>query len=379
MRRLLSCLLGLGFAAHAPVHAAVIRAQATPVRVMVSDASPMSVTVTWTITRAPGTMREPLTMTVGSRGAEIVIDGAVIAQVGPVLSQVSTLGPNRQDVLLFTETVMLDRDVAVAVARATRASLRRTFTDSYGFASGEVALIPQTGLAAAFAITRMELRFADASRTKLVRQGEGVEVDAVVNFSGTGVGRFAWELAGPVPAGAVPIYRTLEQMNAPLATGGRKVMHSPALPSDRAGAYFVRLRPLDSANRLEPPIIRYFVITSRAMATSEEMHEMHATRPTADTRIAPGTVFEWQPVPGAAAYRVELYSNREPALVSAARPVAGAVVSGDQTSLKLGIITMAKFTQGETLFWKVTAFDAHGVAIGASKPRRAAAGESRAR
>src|SRR5690606_20156765 len=131
------------------------------------------------ITRAPSALREPLTATVSSRAAEIVIDGVVVAEVGPVLSRASTLDASGQDILLFTETVMLDRGVAVAVARATRASLRRTFTDSYGFASGEVALIPQTGLSAAFAITRMELRFADASRTKLVRQGEGVEVDAV--------------------------------------------------------------------------------------------------------------------------------------------------------------------------------------------------------
>jgi hypothetical protein len=126
-----------------------------------------------------------------------------------------------------------------------------------------VALLAPTS-AANFGITRIALAFSDDKPATVVERDGKLAAQAEIGFTGNGLLRATWEVAGPNPDGNNPRFRVLAEVQQPLGGRDAATVKGPRLPTDSTGAYLVRLRITEPATSLDLPVIRYSVIEKKA-------------------------------------------------------------------------------------------------------------------
>lgn len=117
--------------------------------------------------------------------------------------------------------------------------------------------------AANFSITRVALSFDGEKPAVVVERDDKLTAQAEISFTGNGLLRGAWEIAGPNPDGDKPQYRTLSQVQQHLAGRDAASLNGPRLPTESSGAYLIRLRITEPTLNFEAPVIRYSVIEKK--------------------------------------------------------------------------------------------------------------------
>lgn len=233
--------------------AAVTGVSATPASENVAIARSTSIPVNWSVT----------TNTAGSvtlssaLGVFRTTGGTVLGTVSQPLSRTAS-GPTTTQI---QEAVLVPADIVVRASKEgnDRILYQRTFTDGVP-ATGQISLNIVTSGAASFGVSSLTLNFGEDRALYVARRGEEFSARAEVGFTGTGVLKGAWEIAGPQPNPDKPIWRTLASVNLGLTGVEAVTLKSPALPTDVFGVFIVRLRLDRPSMGAALPVIRYSVI-----------------------------------------------------------------------------------------------------------------------
>jgi hypothetical protein len=140
--------------------------------------------------------------------------------------------------------------------------MKRSLKYLFGFGAA-LAVAWQIANAAAFTMTRIAVTFDDQKPPAIVERGSDISAQAELSFTGNGLLKGAWEIAGPNPDGNKPQYRTLINVNQPIAGKDAAVLKGPKLPTESTGPYLVRLRVVEPALSFETPVATYNVIEKK--------------------------------------------------------------------------------------------------------------------
>lgn len=255
MKRMTRRLIGglaAGLLPAAAALAAVTAVTTTPPAERAAPGRATSVAFAWNVTTDTAG-----SVTVSSPAGELRSpSGTLLGTVNRPLERTTT-GPGS---VTFAETVLVP---AAAVEGARREGhdrlfYRRAFTDGAA-ASGEIEIHIAASSSAAFGVSRIALGFEDGKPVETVARGEELRARAQVSYTGAGILRGAWEIAGPDPDPDGPVWRVLAQTTRGLPGGESATIASPALPADIAGFYLVRLRVAEPAPAFDAPVVRYVV------------------------------------------------------------------------------------------------------------------------
>ena len=288
---------------------------------------------------------------------------------------------------ILPETLELPAQVLMRAEQlgVRRIAYLRSFSSGSSPAGSAAAMLNLAGpLSGAFGLTGLTLRFGDGGAQAVVAAGSRFFAFAEVNHTGTGRFEAQWEVAEPSSTRGAPVFRPLNLVRRQLTGSSATRLRSPELPTANDGVYLVRLRITRPEAAFELPMLRYFVNPARE--TAPDPLPIAATGPAAGATHGPGTRFAWEPLPGAATYRVEFH-ERSPApamqedgaaeataLLSvvgdAARPHSGIALDSGTTATELSPLALSHLVPGRTWWWRVLAYDDAGRLVGMSEPRR---------
>lgn len=243
---LIGCMPG------AAVVAAVTSVTVTPAAERVAPAHSTSIALSWSVaTNTTGAV------TVSSAFGQFRTPaGTTLGTIAQTLAKPAT-GPAT---LTFAETIAVPTGVIERVRREgyDHFVYRRSFTDGAA-AGGEVKLYLATAKSTAFDVARMKLDLGDGAAARVVVRGETVRAHAALSYTGAGVLRANWEIAGPHPDPDKPIWRVLREVMQPVAADNALEIASPVLPTEAGGVYLVRLHVLEPRVGFGLPVVRYTV------------------------------------------------------------------------------------------------------------------------
>lgn len=383
-----ACLLAIGTTARADV----LDVTPTPANAQVTIPSGSTITVTWRVQR--DVLSAAPDVTIRSARGEFVIGGTVVATNAVVLSKVSESRARFFPIETFTETLRVPPAVAFQMAQNPNLVpvYRRSFNDGFAARAGAVRLVPATSTASEFDIRRIDLFFEDRSRVKVLPSGERLVALADINFDGSGIAEFEWQIADPSSTRGALVFRRLQVFRRSLAGRGRVTLQSPELPTSAQGLHIVRLVPTDPELRFAVPELKYFIVPRRDATAAPAGQHIVLSGPPEGTQITTETEFSWQSVPGAAVYQLEIYPIRPsqpvpPGQVQpiggallvdpdelASRPITGIVLPADKTSTSLKIYSLAHLEAGRPYLWRIKAISGTGAVIGTSPVGRIVAG-----
>ncbi len=297
--------------------------------------------------------------------------------------------PPYDGAIRLTEQVEIRRALVVAARQqgANAVALCRTFQESLSPNTREArVLLPirSGGIDSTdFALTYVRMRFDDGAVSRLVRTGTPLQVQAEVQYQGRGLLRAQWEVADPSTTRGEPLYRPLHSVHEYLSGDGRIVLRGPLLPTDLSGVHLVRLRILEPEIDAPGLVLRYFVQGGSNRLPSASAIRLKAPGP--GVRLAPGDELAWEPVEGAAAYRLEFTTpgaGMDQAFAAPpaeeVKPEAGQLVPGEAGSAALSPMVFSRLSGGRG-YWRVVALDESGRRIAASGWRPFLAGEGGSR
>lgn len=353
---------------------------------------PTVVTVVWVVTRQTdgngGNCGATVSSTVGTlRGG---IDGTPLLGIPTTLTQTQLCpsAPLASTPFTFTETIVIPADAVRRAQLLGSLSYTRNFDDGFGGNTGALGLLISSSATGPFGVVREALAFDNGAPARVLTLNEPLGAVAELTFSGTGLLQAQWEIAGPESTSGTPVFRVLSQVRQYLISGDTHVFRSPPLPTDAAGLHFVRLRVTDPTPGFEAPVIRYFVLQSRAdRDTAGRAIALGAPPPRA--LLAPDTAFSWEAIRGARAYQLEIYDTGQqtggalpdldnpageprPSEVAQAlsRPaVTGMFISGSRTRAVLSPTTRQHLLPGRRYLWRVLAIGQDGSVVGVSPMR----------
>lgn len=365
-----------------------ITVTANPAKFQVSATAPTTVSVVWQITR----VSPPVPGTSSSPNAQIIVGGTPVATVGAPLSRTFP-GVSFTEVAFLSETVVIPQS---AVFRAVKSGapivLARTFNDTEGVSDTGAATLAPTGPGSeAFSVSRLDLRFEDQSRVKVLPKNVRLRAIAELSTTGRGLVEAEWQIAPAVTTPGTPVFQTLALVRQPVAFGGRLVITSPPLPTRFEGTNLVRLRITDPRTRFDAPELTYYVTPESPQADQQSPRLLLTTAPAPGTPLTLTTRFAWQAVPGAQVYKLQVFPAPpgpddapsgtqvttpvplDPApdttQLAGLQPLTGAVVPGTQTEIRLQDYSLAHLPGDRRYLWTVTALDAEGARLGVSPPR----------
>ena len=220
-------------------------------------------------------------------------------------------------------------------------------------------------------VTNTRLLFDDNSKTAIIQKDAQMRAIAVVNYNGSGIISYTWELASPPSTQGTPVYLPLETRRHHLMAGGRISISSPKLPSKRSGEYLLRLRIDTLSVPLRTEALRYAVRAEQKTLELKDAIVIETDTPAAGALLMATTEFHWQDIPGARAYQLELFDttqiNTKAAAVSGPAPITGIIVPADKNRLSLGAVSRTHLISGKRYFWHVIALAGNGHVIGRSK------------
>ncbi len=288
---------------------------------------------------------------------------------------------------LFTDPISIPASVAARAGSsgARGVKLVRTFTDGTTSHTTGIDIPLGTSSTAGFQITRVDLRFKDGSRVKVVGQGEQVTAIVDINYLGNGQLQAVWEWA-PVASGGVPFFRPLSPARQPVAPAlsefsskqtntlvreflnNRQLikLSSPALPADDIGGVLLRLRITSPHVLFQLPVLRYYIGLKPAESALEAtgLRPLTLLSPATNELLDESTRFHWQSIPGTVAYRFECYSE----LDMKGGMVTGAIVPGDRSEAGVSALVLDHLEKGRNYWCRVVSIAGNGRLDSASKP-----------
>lgn len=321
-----------------------------------------SFAVTWVVNRTEPTV--PGTVTVSSSNA-VFNAGATTVNVGGLISQQSTLPPGGSGNVIFNETVVLSPELTqiLATAPSGTVTLTRLFSDTQTTATGTINLTAGTGNAGPLAVRRIDLSFDDQSRTDVIHQGDKLQAIAEINYVGSGLLQGEWRVIEPASSLGFGAGRVIQVVRQQLFSSGqgRTLIRSPLLPTKNIGLYLVAFSVREAGNTIDTPVLRYFTLQKTPGVSPENLT---VRTPAPGGSIDKSTVFSWPPVPGAAAYQIEIFEPGDSAVIS------GKLVPAQETSLTLSQFSLDGLNGTGPYDWRLRAIGADGSVIGLS-PRHA--------
>ncbi|WP_193371529.1 hypothetical protein [Pelagibius marinus] len=376
--------------------AGILSVDTTQARIPVSSVGPSTVTVTWQVLRLGGSAPSN-PGTISSPSGTLIVNGTVLATNQRPLSRFAPGPPATTESLIFTETFTVPQAVAFrAIKSGVPIVYQRTFTDSLpttppSSLSGTTLLTPSGPGSAPFNVSRMELRFDDGSRFKVLPKGRRLRAVARLNTSGNGLIRGQWEIATAATTAGTPVFRTLALVRRPVAGGRPVTITSPPLPTRFEGNNLVRLRLDDPEVLFDEPQLQYYVTPESPLPQRRDPQPMLVTSPSLGTPLTLTTRFSWQALPGAHLYKLEIFGappgpgdnvatnevvtdvplDRAPNVesVRGLTPLTGIVVPAAVTEVRLQDFTLEHLPGDRRYEWSVKALDKEGAVIGRSPAR----------
>lgn len=378
-------LLGLNMPGHAALSSATGSASPSVVQVNSAGFSQIAWQVEISALRVPATMQ-----VTSSSGNFRDLSGNLLERTTTTLSKTQVASTTGTQTLNITESLNIPLSVIRTVARQGDSSFlyERTFVDTgdnstrlarvrFSIQSGgSVIVTPSSGAtsspepASLLSISAIQLRFADNRSSAIISRDTPISASAVLNYNGTGVIHYQWELASPPSTLGRPTYVPIDSQRQYLLAGGRIVISSPRLPSDRTGEYRLRLRiSLPTPERVSDNL-RYVVRRDAGDTKSLDTQEIRTLFPAAGAQVTPDTEFQWQAIAGAHAYQLEIYDSPHlHGLASANQaplPVTGVLIPAARNRLALGAVSWRHLRIGGRYWWRVIGLAADGHIIGQS-------------
>ncbi len=386
-------LCGIALTAPSTGLTAILAAQSgvQPATSLLAIGQGNSLVLSWTVTSVfvgfPGTLPYTVTSTAG----QFVAAGTVVGSVSSILTVSGSAVAGVPTTLRISESVFVPPDVTVKANRlgATTISYVRQFNDGSGPVALQAGILVGGSAAAQLGISREALTFDDGSVVRTVLARDPLTSVAEINFNGSGSITAVWEVAGPSTTAGQPVFRVLQPVTRGLLGAAPTFVKSVLLPTDSPGAYMVRLRIVDPAPAFDPPMLTYYVGDVRS-AVPGGIAPMTVMRPADGAVFDRETRFAWQPISGAAAYKVELFASPDsdpfglPELTApsdrgdlrsaraalARPPVSGMIVPATQTEIALSSAARAKLRPRSSYFWRVQAIGTEGNVIGEATVRQ---------
>ncbi len=302
----------------------------------------------------------------------------------PLTTQAKPLTRNvlaGQTQALFNDSITVPATLASRArqANAGQIIMERRFSDGESEFVASVPLSIGTAGSAGFQVFRMDLRFTDDARVKVVEPDAPLQALVDINYNGTGqlIGRWEW---APLPAAGAPLFRplppapadavrptdvdpssreTLTLVREFLVSLQNTQLRSPPLPTHRIGQFVVRLVVQDPEVLFEEPVIRYAVTGNAVTDVSIERRPFQILgirSPGTGAELTDDLRFAW----GAAASEVTAYQIEFFADAETQNRLTGIVVPGDQTSAMVSRLARTHLPAGETYWWRVSAFGRDG-------------------
>ncbi len=333
------------------------------------------ITVRWRLELGAGATGGPQLVTVSSLQGRLLAGGTLLGTVDTTLEHTLTAPAN----VTVTERLRISAKVLQRAAREGRAALRyqRIFDDGAGASrplAGEVTLHLSGAAGGVFGIDRVSLRFDDAASQRQVRRGAVLHARAEVSFTGTGLLRAVWEVAGSASTMGSPVFRPLRKVQRQLYGSGRLLLASPSLPTTQAGLYQVRLRLLEPIPDAAPLILYQVHERNERERTDTQIVLLS---PGDAEALTPGTRFRWQAVAGASAYRLEIHvaphtvgpGDALTRRTENGRPLTGMLIPSGWSHTTLSPVTRNHLGEGREYLWRVLAIAADGSIIAVSPLR----------
>ena len=245
-------------------------------------------------------------------------------------------------------------------------------------------------------LLRLELTFEDLSVVAFVDQGATLRARLRLNYSGAGLLRGHWLLAGPGSTVGQPMFTPWRTVNETLTRSQRTDLLSPPVPTRTPGRYYLLFcADTDITTAAQQSLALSDACPTAAISTIVG-YEVFAKANTARIAAAaePGgdilsaeTQFTWAPLSGAALYQLQLVREDNPLSTvhpqgilerSSERFVGGMVLAGDAEAVTsqgamrttLSRALSSQLVPGELYSWRIAAFDAKGRLIGESPPEQ---------
>jgi hypothetical protein len=231
--------------------AAVTGVIAQPATANAAATGPTSTAITWNVQTSTGGNVS------SSQGTFRTLTGVVLGTINTPLAKSGAAGN-----VSLGESVLVPADVTARALKLGQNALRyeRSFRDSEGAGTpGWLTVQVATAAATGFGLSQMALTFENDKPLALVERDARLTAHAKINATGSGIIQAAWEVAGPNPDGNNPAYMIIATVHQ--ATSGTEpvAVKSPALPTNIAGTYLVRLRVTEPAAAIEMPVVHYYV------------------------------------------------------------------------------------------------------------------------
>jgi hypothetical protein len=334
-------------------------ASVMPSALSASLQSTLPTTLVWTVSIAPiVTAKVAPTITLTSPQALVTAPDGHVLQIDPVALTLRVPAGGQSSA---TESFTLSPATIAAALQsgANRLLLTRTFAAAQ-FTFTATAVITLGGSASGpLTLSRVSLHFEDRQLVRMLEAGESAVAIAEIDFSGGGTLNGLWEVAGPPSTQGQAVFTPLASASVNLEGGGLTEITSPPLPSARVGLYYVRFRVRSPAVPFEGLVLQYAVAGEELGAPPITVirPEQHATL-SADTR------FEWQPAPGAVAYRLEFYDADAAAM--GGRPLSGEWVPAAQRDALLSVLAQTHLQSGQLYRWRIVALSDRAQVVGRS-------------
>jgi len=341
-----------------PAGAATVSASVSPGTLSASLRSTLPMTLSWTVKVTNFVTAAPVALTLTSMQGTISAPNGQVLQIDPRPLTVHVPLAGQGSV---TETVTLSPATVAEALRlgADTLLLQRTFgvPPLAGVATASIEISGNAG--GPIAISRAELHFEDRQLRRVIASGESAVAIAEINYSGSGVLNAEWEVASPPSTLGQAVFVPLASAVVNVTGGGLTEITSPPLPARLAGAYYVRFRVRSPAVPFEGLVLQYAVT-----GDDEGITPIAVVGPSQHATLRDGTRFQWQPAPGAAAYRLEFYDSG--ATEADQAMISGQWVAGGEPAAALSRLAQTHLGAGRSYRWRVVALDEGAQVIGRS-------------
>ncbi len=333
--------------------------------------------VTWSVIENVG--NPGLTSVSSGSGVFLAPDNSLLGTVAKSLQSSRNVPVSGPTTFVFSESLTVPQSVIRQAQKKgfSRFVYTRQFTDfpDNSTQAGVVTFsITGGGAGGQLLIRRVEMEYDDGRITAVVAPQSELRARAVVSYNGTGLLEYTWEVASPPSTRGQPIFVPLVSRKQYLLAGDKVVLQTPRLPTGRNGDYLVRLRIAKPFPDFALPGLRYAVNDSGQARSGAHVLPLQVARPAPGAVLAVETEFAWQPVNGASAYQLELYTRpvRDTDLPGTTRqqPLTGVLVPAEKTRLTVGSLSRAHLLPGSAYYWRVVALSDKGRVIARSDFRR---------